>query len=157
MNTTWELTLDKPYNKGGTATHPTNIRGLKSAVFVNGTINDPSDFDRGWNVVVAIPFQGLKRYGGQAPKKGDHWSVNFSRVEWKFKLVDGKYERVPKENSWTVFKVYDRFTRKTIGFGAAKAKSTCTYRKSGEFCSFEYNKCRSKMIGQGALGRLFSG
>ena len=62
LNTIWELTLDKPYNKGGSATHPTNIPGLISNVYIDGTINDPSDVDNMWSVVVSIPFSGLEKF-----------------------------------------------------------------------------------------------
>lgn len=58
LNTIWELTLDKPYNKGGSATHPTNLDGLISAVKVQGTINDPSDVDHGWTAEIAFPWSG---------------------------------------------------------------------------------------------------
>src|SRR5262249_6370663 len=36
------------------------------------------------------------------PKDGDRWRVNFSRVEWKQEVVDGKYRKVPKtpEDNW---------------------------------------------------------
>ncbi|KAJ3129105.1 hypothetical protein HK100_008819 [Physocladia obscura] len=109
LNTIWELTLDKPYNKGGTATHPTNIPGLVSTVHVNGTINDASDIDVGWNVQVAIPWEGLKKYNIKPPSRstppniGDSWRINFSRVEWPFRIDEaGKYVRVPDENRWDV-------------------------------------------------------
>jgi hypothetical protein len=103
LNTIWELTITKPYKKGGKAIHPTNIDGLISKVYVDGTLNDPSDVDIGWSVEIAIPLEGLKRYNGdKLPVKGDQWRVNFSRVQWKFEIIDGKYCRVPKENSWDV-------------------------------------------------------
>src|SRR6185295_1614429 len=37
-----------------------------------------------------------------APKNGDQWRVNFSRVQWKHEVVDGKYRKVPKtkEDNW---------------------------------------------------------
>ncbi|KAJ3345521.1 hypothetical protein HDU83_004028 [Entophlyctis luteolus] len=109
LNTIWELTLDKPYNKGGQATHPTNIPGLKSVVHVRGTVNDASDVDEGWNVEVAIPWEGLKKYNTNPPNRqtppnpGDSWRINFSRVEWPFRIDEnGKYVRLPEYNRWDV-------------------------------------------------------
>ncbi|KAJ3077396.1 hypothetical protein HDU98_000046 [Podochytrium sp. JEL0797] len=110
LNTIWELTLDKPYNEGGRATHPTNIDGLVSAVHVTGTVNDSSDVDKGWNVEVAIPWEGLKKYNvnpptrSTPPKSGDVWRINFSRVEWKYRIdpSTGGYVRIPRENRWDV-------------------------------------------------------
>lgn len=36
------------------------------------------------------------------PKPGDEWRINFSRVEWQFNVIDGRYEKIPKtkENNW---------------------------------------------------------
>lgn len=42
LGTIWELSLDKPYNQGGSPRNPDNIPGLKSAVWINGTLNDAS-------------------------------------------------------------------------------------------------------------------
>src|SRR5579884_3973370 len=85
LNTIWELTLDKPYYLGGKPELGTNLKGLRSAVFVDGTINDPRDTDRGWSVEIAFPWDGLARYAGTMPcppHESDRWRINFSRVEW---------------------------------------------------------------------------
>lgn len=36
------------------------------------------------------------------PREGDQWRVNFSRVEWRHEVVDGKYRKVPglREDNW---------------------------------------------------------
>lgn len=102
LNTIWELTLDKPYNQGGTATSPANIDGLISAIAIDGTLNDPMDVDTKWSVTIAIPWEGFRRYVGAhqnlPPSVKDEWRINFSRVQWRFNVVDGKYERIPKIN-----------------------------------------------------------
>jgi hypothetical protein len=101
LNTIWELTLDKPYRDGGPAKSPTNIEGLRRAVHVNGTLNDPSDTDQSWTVEIAIPWKGLATYAGRGqacpPKDGQQWRMNFSRVEWLVDIIDGKYRKIPKE------------------------------------------------------------
>ncbi len=58
--------------------------GLKMAVHVDGTINDPSDKDRGWTVEIALPWAGMKwlaRADARAlpPRDGDTWRMDFSR------------------------------------------------------------------------------
>jgi transglutaminase-like putative cysteine protease len=100
LNSIWELTLVKPYRDGGPAINATNVEGLRSAVHVNGTLNDATDTDRSWCAEIAIPWKGLARYSdGQAvpPKDGDRWRANFSRVEWLVDILNGKYRKIPKE------------------------------------------------------------
>jgi len=100
FNTIWELTLDKPYKDGGPAHLGTNLEGLVSAVHVKGTINNPTDTDRGWSVEVAVPFKGLKKYATNVPcppVDGEQWRIDFSRVEWLVDIIDGKYRKIPRE------------------------------------------------------------
>lgn len=104
-NTTWDLLLTKPYKDGGKAVNGWEIVGLKTAVHVNGTLNDPSDTDTGWTVEIAWPWTGLKELLPDAklapPKDGDQWRINFSRVEWDFDIADGKYvKRKRPEHNW---------------------------------------------------------
>ncbi len=84
LNTVWDLLLNKPYNKGGKADNSWDIEGLKHAVKVDGTLNQPEDTDKGWTVEIAFPWKALAQYSGKMstpPQNGDRWRVNFSRVE----------------------------------------------------------------------------
>ncbi len=99
-NTVWELRLPKPYMDGGVPVNPCNLPRLRSAVRLDGTLNDPADTDRGWTVAVAFPWDDLAACrGGRrgTPAEGEVWRVNFSRVEWTFELVDGRYHTPPRE------------------------------------------------------------
>lgn len=104
LNTVFDLRLEKPYKDGGTALIDWDIPGLKTAVHIDGTLNDPRDIDRGWSVEIAIPWRVLAEYAGcpTPPRDGDQWRVNFSRVEWLTRVVNGKYEKVPDtpEDNW---------------------------------------------------------
>jgi hypothetical protein len=104
LNTTWDLLLSQPYKDDGLAINAWEITGLKSAVHVNGTLNDPSDNDRGWTVEIAWPWEGLKEIAGcpVPPRDGDQWRINFSRVEWDTDIIDGKYRKIEKrpEHNW---------------------------------------------------------
>jgi hypothetical protein len=104
LNTTWDLLLPKPYKDGGRALNGWEIIGLKTAVHVDGTINDPRDTDRGWTVEIRWPWVGLKELTGVPvpPRDGEQWRINFSRVEWDTTVVDGKYRNVPNrpEHNW---------------------------------------------------------
>ena len=77
---------------------------MKTAVHVDGTLNDPSDRDKQWSVEIAIPWKVLAEHAGKPapPKDGDQWRVNFSRVQWKHTVEEGKYVKVPKlrEDNW---------------------------------------------------------
>jgi Carbohydrate family 9 binding domain-like len=55
-NTTWDLLLSKPYRDDGRAVSSWEIAGLKTAVHLDGTLNDPRDKDRGWTLEIAWPF-----------------------------------------------------------------------------------------------------
>jgi hypothetical protein len=50
LNTGWDLFLDKPYRHGGKARNDWEIPGLRTAVHIHGTLNDPKDRDSGWSV-----------------------------------------------------------------------------------------------------------
>ena len=101
LNTVWDLLLTRPYRDGGHAIDHWDINGLKTAVNVQGTLNDPSDEDTGWSVEIAMPWDALKeatRMKGP-PIPGDQWRINFSRVQWETEIVDGDY--VKKKDSQT--------------------------------------------------------
>jgi len=104
LNTGWDLLLTKPYKNGGHALNAWEIPGLKTAVHVDGTLNDPGDMDRGWSVEIALPWKVLNETmkHQKPPQDGDRWRVNFSRVQWQIEIKDGKYVKVPmtKEDNW---------------------------------------------------------
>ena len=57
---------------------------MKTAVHVDGTVNDNKDRDRGWTVELLIPWTGLAhlaRPDGRSlpPREGDVWRMDFSR------------------------------------------------------------------------------
>lgn len=104
LNTGWDLYLDKPYKKQGKADNGWEISGLKTAVHVRGTINDPTDRDQGWTLEIAFPWSAFNRGPRPAlmPQPGDTWRMNFSRVEWLVDVREGRYVKVPgkKEDNW---------------------------------------------------------
>lgn len=61
-----------------------DLPGLRAAVAVDGTLNDPSDTDSGWTVELALPWAGLAPIAhgdGRSlpPRPGDMWRMDFSR------------------------------------------------------------------------------
>jgi hypothetical protein len=58
--------------------------GMKSAVHVDGTLNDNTDVDKGWTVELAFPWKGMEILAeGRSlpPQDGDTWRMDFSRFE----------------------------------------------------------------------------
>lgn len=88
--TEWDLMLTRPYrDKGMKVFNCWNINGMKSAVHVDGTINNGNDIDKGWSVEIAMPIKSLVEADGIRPIQGAQWRVNFSRVQW-FSEWNGK-------------------------------------------------------------------
>ena len=109
-NTLFDLFLPKPYRNGGNPLLTWDAQGFKSAVSVDGTLNDPKDQDKKWTVEMAIPFSSLQSETIETPVPGDGeiWKIDFSRVEWQTEIVDGKYQKKKddrtgkflSENNW---------------------------------------------------------
>lgn len=98
FNTQWDLMLLKPYRddvKQNVAIDNWNFNGIKSAVQVDGTINNPNDTDTCWTVEIAIPLDALTELSasGKLPVQGEQYRIDFSRVEWVTDIVDGKYKK----------------------------------------------------------------
>jgi hypothetical protein len=90
--TDFDKTLMVPFNGVGFTNHPRGGRvgnfkwefpGRKNAVYLDGTVNDDSDVDKGWTVELAFPWKSMKWLAtdGRAlpPKDGDVWRMDFSR------------------------------------------------------------------------------
>ncbi len=95
LGTVWDLFLVRPYRDGGPALHAWDIAGLRVGVEVRGTLNHPGDRDDGWTVELALPWEVLREAapGRRAPRDGEQWRLNFSRVQWALDQVDGKYRK----------------------------------------------------------------
>ncbi|MDE2664156.1 MAG: carbohydrate-binding family 9-like protein [Gemmatimonadota bacterium] len=107
LGTEFDLFLDKPYRRKGSADIAWDIEGLRTAVRLDGTLNDPSDEDTGWSVEIAIPWSALRPPGAPAeaavaaPHPGDVWRVNFSRVQWPLGVEDGRYRKLREPADWS--------------------------------------------------------
>ncbi|MGM0376122.1 MAG: carbohydrate-binding family 9-like protein [Bacteroidota bacterium] len=140
LNTIWDLLLVRPYRDGGPAIDNWDINGLRTAVHVDGSLNDPEDRDNSWSVEIAFPLSALEEFGkGVRPGDGVQWRVNFSRVQWQTSIANGEYRKktdpetgnpLPEENwVWSPQGVVDmhrpetwgvvQFSRKLAGKGEA--------------------------------------
>ncbi|WP_339842104.1 carbohydrate-binding family 9-like protein [uncultured Maribacter sp.] len=108
FNTIWDLFLSKPYRNNGYILDGWDFKGIKSAIQVNGTLNNASDIDEGWTVEIAIPWSFTTEPGGTTKvPENEFWRINFSRVNWSFDIENEKYSRKKDasgkfmpENNW---------------------------------------------------------
>ena len=102
--TEWDLILLAPYHDHDkVALDSWDIPGLLTKVNIDGTLNDPSDMDKGWSVEIAIPWKAFyNNYrSNESPKDGEQWKVNFSRVQWDVDIIEGKYVKTDNpEFNW---------------------------------------------------------
>lgn len=96
FNTQWDLLLLRPYrDESGCniAIDNWSMNGIKSAVWVDGTINNGNDRDRGWYVEIAVPLDAIGELNSKpvSPADGGHYRINFSRVEWQTDWLNGEY------------------------------------------------------------------
>ena len=110
-NVIFDLCLEMPYRapRRNLVQFQWDCPGLKSAVKVNGTLNNNRDTDKGWDIEVAIPRKAIAQEFDNVLQAGRYLRVGFSRVEWQTELdrsgrtfrkkgADGKY--LPEDN-WT--------------------------------------------------------
>lgn len=90
FNTIFDLFLNKPYRNHGGGLIGWDAAGLRSAVKIQGTLNNTADTDEGWTVEMAIPFKAITMgFNPQIPQDGTIYRLNFSRVEYDTRIVDG--------------------------------------------------------------------
>jgi hypothetical protein len=91
------LSFGGNYDRSGwsfwNGTHPRGIRwaftdwdfpGLRSAVQVDGTLNNRSVVSKGWTVELAFPWSGMKWLANDRslpPQEGNMWNIFFGRFE----------------------------------------------------------------------------
>lgn len=99
FNTIWDLYVIKPYrDRDQVALDGWDAKGLNSAVFLQGTINDNRDQDEYWTVEMAIPWESIKQAAHKEtpPKNNDLWRMNFSRVHYLLEKDSTGYKKQDK-------------------------------------------------------------
>lgn len=92
LNNIFDLYMNKPYREGTGALFAWDSQGMKHAVKIDGTLNDPSNIDEKWTVEFAIPLRALTVGNNvHIPADGETWRLNFSRVQWDTHIEDGIY------------------------------------------------------------------
>lgn len=104
LGTLWDLFLLKPYRDEHSPLNGWDIRDIEYQIAIDGTLNDPSDTDKGWTIEMRIPWKALAERAKMPcpPKDGDYWRINFSRVQWETTIQNNDYVKVPNtpEHNW---------------------------------------------------------
>ena len=58
-----------------------NSLDIRWAAWPRGTVNDPSDTDRGWSAEMAVPLADIVTAPNNPPHDGDKWRINFYRID----------------------------------------------------------------------------
>jgi hypothetical protein len=126
LGTVMDLFMFKTYKKGGPMDMKWNATGMKSAVYLKGTLNKNDDKDQYWTLELAIPFECMKRENRIShPQDGSTWRINFSRVQWQLEKNGLGYEkkkgpggkRIPEDNwVWSPQGVVDMHVPEKWGF-----------------------------------------
>ncbi len=99
LNTAWDLFVSKPYRDPNAALNDFDMKGLKSAIYVDGTLNNYKDQDKGWTLEMAIPWSSFRTsYFQDNVPVDQYWRVNFSRVNWDFEIIKDAYTRKKDKN-----------------------------------------------------------
>ncbi|MBL8048958.1 MAG: carbohydrate-binding family 9-like protein [Chthonomonas sp.] len=105
LNTVWDLVLVRSYRNGGPPLDSFDVKGLQTAVRIDGELNLANPANLGWWAHMQIPYRSLKELAGKQnfpPQPGDEWRINFSRVHWDAEIVEGRWQKVPDrpEHNW---------------------------------------------------------
>lgn len=58
-----------------------DCKGIKTAVNVNGTLDDRTDEDKVWTVEISVPFDSLEQAPHVPPEDGEVWRLNLYRID----------------------------------------------------------------------------
>lgn len=126
LGTVMDLFMHKTYKRGGPMDMKWNSHGMRSAVYLKGTLNNNTDQDRYWSIEMAIPYSCLQRPSRiSQPQIGATWRINFSRVQWQLVPLGSSYvkkknpdgSRIPEYNwVWSPQGIIDMHVPETWGF-----------------------------------------
>ncbi len=128
LNTGWDLYLPKPYKDGGTADNHWEIAGLKTAVHVQGSLNDASDVDQGWTLELAIPWTAF-----QPPKLDQAAVQQAASLKPRTAITGESISRGSSGNTkWSTVSIAKSPTpRKTIGLVPSRYRRYASARTMG--------------------------
>lgn len=159
LNTIWDLMLTAPYRDGkNPVLNAWDIRGIKTGVHVDGSLNYPMDQDKGWSVEIAMPWKVLieKAESHKVPVDGDYWRINFSRVQWQIDITKDGYQKqinpetgsnYPEDNwVWSPQEYINMHRPETWGFLAFSEQKVGGKQQTFSIPAVEYLKWELRKI-----------
>ena len=67
-----------------------NCKDVKVAVKIDGTLNNPDDEDKLWQLEMAIPFASIPTCDGKIPLNNEEWKFHLARYDYSKYLPNGK-------------------------------------------------------------------
>jgi hypothetical protein len=122
LNAVWDSYFPKALRDGGRNEPQWDISGLRSAITIQGTLNDASNIDTGWSLELALPWSAFNRHGVQGTPvvAGRTWRMNFWRAQWQHEIVDGEDLKTPGAREeywiWSPHGVFDLHTPEKWGW-----------------------------------------
>ena len=92
--------------------------GMRHAVANYGTVNDPTDRDRGSVFEFALPWEGFGKIAGTAdvpPRAGDVWRLNINRYE-RPRSGDGQPHGDPELSAWAPLERHSYHVPERFGY-----------------------------------------
>lgn len=93
-NTVWDLLLPKPYRDGAPAMNSFDYQGLKTAVHIEGELNNPAANNKFWSVEIAFPMEVLAIPPPTTRQRSATTGASTSPAWSGMEVKDGKYQRV---------------------------------------------------------------
>jgi len=85
LNTIYTLKVIDPQSENFKITS-LRLNGLKSATKINGSLNNSSDIDTGWQLELRIPFTTISKFIHQPAELISSWRLNMFRIDFSNKL-----------------------------------------------------------------------
>jgi len=75
--------------------------GVRSAVQVQGVLNDSTTADKGWTLECAVPLKELVRQSRSLPQNGDKWRINLLRIDYGSTAANTALQGARELSAWS--------------------------------------------------------
>ena len=111
-NVLFDSYIVDPKNIDVPATALLNLEGIRTAVQVNGTLNNHDDKDKSWTVEIALPFEDLTNELTRQITAETEIRINFYRLDMNEGMERGAFAWSPTDASFHKPSVFGRLVLK---------------------------------------------